>query len=45
MGRAETYAVLRIEEREKQPDVIDEDQSDTESERSLVVFDCVEINQ
>ena len=45
VGRAETYAVLRIEEREKQPEIVDEDQSDTESERSLVVFDCVEINQ
>ena len=45
VGRAETYAILRIEEREKQPEIIDEDQSDTESERSLVVFDCVEINQ
>ena len=39
VGRAETYAVLRIEEREKQPDVIQEEESDTESERSLVVFD------
>ena len=38
VGRNETYAVLRIEEREKRPEVIDEE-SDTESERSLVVFD------
>ena len=45
VGRAETYAILRIEEREKPPEIVDEDQSDTESERSLVVFDCVEINR
>ena len=44
VGRAETYAILRIEEREKQPEIIEEE-SDTESERSLVVLACVEINQ
>ena len=37
-GRNETYAVLRIEERERQPEIVEE-ASDTESERSLVVFD------
>ena len=38
VGRNETYAVLRIEERERQPEIVEE-ASDTESERSLVVFD------
>jgi hypothetical protein len=37
-GRNETYAVLRIEEREKPPELVEE-ASDSESERSLVVFD------
>ena len=38
LGEAHDEALAEIEEREKQPEIIEEE-SDTESERSLVVFD------